>query len=233
MNGVNIVNKSPIKHQSKKPLLILDLDGTLIGTGMPPLPRPGLIKFLKYAFRHFEVALWTAGDESWLQYALDSVLGDFLSSIEQEFLFMIYRIGEHNQHTRTKPLTYVWSRMSNFNVNNTLIVDNTPTTYSLNPNNGIFIPTFSDNIHDIMLKLLQKHLVECMNYYGTYSKFPDMNGDFEPPLEEKKENKEDRYYSPEHVSHDAFQTSNKDTNNKRRRSRRSRKSHRTTKKIHV
>lgn len=87
-----------------------------------------------------------------------------------------------------------------------------------------------------MLKLLQKHLVECMNYYGTYSKFPDMNGDFEPPLdsqisERKKEEPEN--YSPEHVSHNAFQTSNKDTNNKRRRSRRSRKSHRTTKKIHV
>lgn len=161
-----------------KPLLILDLDGTLIGTGTPPLPRPGLRTFLKYVFHHFEVALWTAADENWLQYAMDTVLGEFLSSIDQCFVFIIYRIGPHKN--QIKPLSYIWSQFPKYNVNNTLIVDNNPITYSHNPASGIFIPTFSDSVYDIMLNLLQKHLVECMKYYQKHDRFPILiDKDFE------------------------------------------------------
>jgi len=225
-----------------KPLLILDLDGTLIGTGSPPLPRPGLQKFLKYAFDHFEVALWTAAGESWLQYAMDSVLGDFLSSIDQCFIFMIYQTRKNKHHI--KPLNYVWDRFPTYNVNNTLIVDNNPKTYSHNPSSAIFIPTFSDNINDIMLDFLRFHLMDCLKYYHKEHKFPMLiDPEFEYPGGP----------DGEHVSYDSFQIgalvkltkSSKTTETdlesktpnirkserKRRRSRR--KSHRTTKISHI
>jgi hypothetical protein len=210
--SVNYVNT--LWNDKNKPLLILDLDGTLVGTGEPPLPRPGLMPFLTYAFQHFEVALWTAADSSWLQYVLDNVLNEFLTSIGQNFIFTIYRISSLPVYI--KPLTYVWELFPEFNVNNTLIVDNTPITYSQNPNSGIFIPTFSDNVHDIMLNFLKKHLDECLKYYDKTASFPTLiDSEFE--------------YLPENTTYDAFQIDNKPR--KRRRSKR--KSHRTIKKSHL
>ena len=201
-----------------KPLLILDLDGTLIGTGKPPLPRPGLINFLKYAFHHFEVALWTASEHDWLQYVLDNVLNEFLTSIDQDFIFTIYST---RPNVYIKPLTYVWERFPEFNVNNTLIVDNTPMTYSLNPNSGIFIPTFSNNVNDIMLTFLRKHLDECLKYYYKTKSFPTLiDAEFEPIDLES--------YLPENITYDAFKGEPVEKTRKRRRSKR--KSHRTTKK---
>lgn len=150
-------------EKKEKKLLISDLDGTLVADGgdYRYRHRPHLRKFLLKAHHiGFIIALWTAASKEHLQW--------FLRSIRQfnlpfEFLFVWdgekcvsklkpprissygYRECEDGQDScriKIKPLELVWQAYPEFHSGNTFIIDNTPSTYSRNPSNGIGIPTF-------------------------------------------------------------------------------------------
>lgn len=105
-----------------KPLLILDLDGTLIYTtedntetfnpeiihtlcncGVGKIyKRPGVDKFLEFCFRYFDVAIWTASGD---QYA-DHVIGNLFTREQRDKLVFIFTSDRCTRIFNTDSLTY-------------------------------------------------------------------------------------------------------------------------------
>jgi|694.fasta_scaffold05341_14 hypothetical protein len=140
--------------------IILDLDGTLINEKMEP--RPYLKVFLHTLFSRFQnVSIWTFATIEWFYPVFERVLKPLMPE-GKTFHFVRCRIGQYN--TGIKPLTEVYGRFPNiYNAKNTLIVDNTPYTYSQNPQNAIPISTFTGNPFDKeFLRILNK-----LSFVGT------------------------------------------------------------------
>ena len=64
-----------------------------------------------------------------------------------------YRINNEGEYI--KPLIEVYNAFPWYKENNTVIIDNTPSTFSDNKNNAVFITTFNNNKYDTeLLKLI-------------------------------------------------------------------------------
>lgn len=152
-----------------KPLLVLDLDGVLIGTtGYTPIARPGLQSFLGFVFQHFEVGIWTASSQNWYTSVKVSILQKMLENINRTFLFE-YHSDKHiveDDHI-IKPLDFIFHKFSQYNNNNTLIIDDSPETYIRNPQNTICIPSYTNEIFhpdDSELEIIQTTLSQISGH---------------------------------------------------------------------
>lgn len=143
--------------------IVLDLDQTLVNDGVA---RPGLVEFLQFCFSKFaSVSIWTAAEKSWWSFCYKEHM------LEHGFVFdrvltrsdcgQIVQSPSYNSSFKAdrlltlKPLSKFWDDTSTgMKANNTLIVDDTPTTAAANPENLIPITQFIRGEDDALFSLM-------------------------------------------------------------------------------
>ena len=144
--------------------LILDLDETLVHFIFTPsggtfLIRPFCFKFLEDMSKLFETVIFTAGTKDYA----DSIL-DIIDPTKTLIKHRLYR-----HHTSICDITFVKDlNKIGRDLNRCLIIDNLADNFKLQPNNGIQISTWTDDMKDtqlydlniILTKIIQKNPVD-------------------------------------------------------------------------
>lgn len=150
----NADDGEPYENAVKCGNIILDMDGTL-GDNIPsnlvenpnrysktiPIPRPGLRKFFRFVFAHYEnVSIWTAALPQWYNQFKEEVLLPNMPP-GAEFHFERTRVpGE--TYIVLKPLSEIYAKYPEYNSTNTTIVDDNIETFKDNVENAVQIPSF-------------------------------------------------------------------------------------------
>ena len=167
-------------------LLILDIDGTIIYADTVDewrdtatcdfrvdvdtvcvSKRPHLVEFLRWSFDTFAVAFWSLSDKEYVDAILENVL-----EADMKPLFVWYgdkctkvKIQEGLYDTSVrycKELKKVWKHLKRtvpkYDETSTIIVDDTPFTYSRNYGNAVAIASFTGDINDVELLRVQRVL---------------------------------------------------------------------------
>ena len=158
-------------HRPGKPLLVLDLDHTLVDfdrrTTRTIAQRPYLKEFLATAFEYYDLVVWSQTSWRWLEVKLTEL--GLLPSTKIAFVLdkrSMFSISSANLrgstvHHRVKPLDLIWRRCSFWHQKNTLHIDDLERNFVLNPRNGLrcrpFHRDYADN--DNELSLLSRYLV--------------------------------------------------------------------------
>lgn len=160
------------------PLLVLDLDGTLLdstvpGTrpGMPTFTvdgvietrlRPGLGAFLVAVRSHFDLAVFTAGNASYAEQmisGIDTWVPGFRASLRRVYSRDHVDFTFENRSIRvTKDLRRL-ARDCGLPLCRCLIVDDTPDTYRLNISNALPVPVYDGSSSDDTLDRLRDFLL--------------------------------------------------------------------------
>ena len=126
--------------------VILDIDGTLISEGHDDenliIHRPYLFEFLKYCHGHYRVHIWTAASKEWADAVLDTIpikmrgfssvrCGATIRYNSNPYSSDYYRSGYKIKHLGR-----------HYDRDHTIIVDDTPTTFSYNYGNALHIHTY-------------------------------------------------------------------------------------------
>jgi RNA polymerase II subunit A small phosphatase-like protein len=177
-----------------KPLLILDLDGTLIfssteykscsklctltlypATIYHVYKRPYLDYFLDFCSNHFQIAIWTAASHSYATEIVRNLnvvpvfcyTSDKCTTRRCTFgnEYCIWDDQYLNEY-RVKNLKKLWRK---YDKNRVLIVDDTPSTYCNNYGNAIPIQSFDGNPDDYCLLKLTQYLSNFINVYAERS----------------------------------------------------------------
>lgn len=171
------------------PLLVLDIDETLISYKYVnnievPIPRPFLKEFLQYCHGQFQLAIWTAANETWFTQVHDQILVPIFEelNIQSPFLF-IYHTDMHDN--MTKPLRKVWAQFPLYNEDNTIMVDDRIGVFQHNMKNGIRISPFYANPHDEVLLYMINLMKEYKLYYDENNKFPGLRIIRNPRIESR------------------------------------------------
>lgn len=177
-------------------LLILDIDGTLIHADevandsseacdflidegvFHVRMRPHLKEFLTWAFATFAVAVWSLSDKKYVDEILKNILDPGMQP-----LFVWYgdrctkvrvREGLYDHSTRyCKELRKVWKYLKTYDKMSTIIVDDTPFTYSRNYGNAVPILSFTGEDDDELLRVQKvlNRLKDAENVRDIISKF--------------------------------------------------------------
>jgi hypothetical protein len=140
-------------------LLVLDLDGTLIAEtesgatdATAVLARPHLREFLLAANAlGYDLAIWSASCRAWIDTVLQ-VIWPTDAVGEPVFVFTGARCvlkrhmdGMHESADATviKPLKKVWKSFPQYTKQQTIVLDNTPSTYTQNYGNALAVRTFT------------------------------------------------------------------------------------------
>lgn len=155
-----------------RPLLIFDLDGTVIHpkeldeddkrevkTGFIITTdqeryhiriRPGVPALITWAQQYYRLAVWSASPQDYVDPIVEKIFHD----VKLEFVFAgartqrMYSSWEY-EIIVIKPLNKVWQRKTkSYSRARTLIVDDTPSTFSKNYGNGIPIRTWRGDKND-------------------------------------------------------------------------------------
>ena len=139
--------------------LVLDLDETLVHFVYTPsggifLIRPYCLQFLEEMSKIFEIIIFTA--------ALKDYADSILDILDPHKKFIKYRL--YRQHTSVCGITFCkdLSKIGR-DLEKSLIVDNLPDNFKLQPNNGIHIWTWIDDIKDTQLNDLGKILKDLVS----------------------------------------------------------------------
>eukprot|EP00347_Sterkiella_histriomuscorum_P018948 403343543 len=147
-----------LRQQDKTYTLVLDLDETLIhyfemgAEGGHFLVRPGAERFLKEMATLYEVVIFTAAMQDYADWVLDQL--DPVGHIK----YRLYR-----QHaTQTGPVFIKDLSKLGRDVSRVIIVDNVAENFQLQPDNGIFIRSWFDDMTDTALEELGPLLKEIV-----------------------------------------------------------------------
>ena len=162
------------KYFKKKYNIILDIDETLvhcknINNKLRIILRPHLKDFLDFCYLHFNVGYWTIGVKEYCTCILNKILtkeqydstkliiardectnNSLYIDMINNHLFRLHQVDK----VYTKSLHYLFTNKlysNQFNMNNTLIIDNNPYVTAVNPNISILIPSFYSNRNDTYL----------------------------------------------------------------------------------
>lgn len=131
--------------------------------------RPYLDEFLEFLFDNFNVIVWSAGKDRYVHTMCD-ILFPHYSRQPQIIYTACESIIKSNGFT-IKPLSMLYN--DKINASNIFIIDDTPSTYSRNPDNAIRIPKFLCHVSDIkkisnednhllvLKNFLEKNMVNC------------------------------------------------------------------------
>jgi len=167
------------------PLLVLDLDGTLLDTsrrgmrpGQPSFTltdncmrlhetrlRPGLASFLAAIRPHFDLAVFTAASRDYAERmvaGIDSEVPGFRASLvvifSQEHTTIDHEEGRMQIIKDLRSLARHCGRQ----MSRCLIVDDTPQTYRHNLSNALPVPTYAGGLADDALERLQHYLLTML-----------------------------------------------------------------------
>lgn len=161
--------KLPMNDSSNVLNVILDIDETLIHTieiksasGQESIflinMRPHLKQFLEFLFKHYNVAIWTAGSEDYAK----QVLSEIMTKEQIEKLIFVYNskncTWRRNSDGELKIIKNLKKIEKKMQLERTVIVDDMPQTAVKNYGNLISIPAFDDETmteDDYLLKLIE------------------------------------------------------------------------------
>ena len=153
------LNKLPSGQENNTYTLVLDLDETLVHFFYTPsggmfLIRPFCMKFLEEMAEKFEIVIFTAA----LKNYADSIL-DLLDPNKKIIKYRLYR-----QHVSLSGITFCkdLSKIGR-DLGKTIIVDNLEDNFKLQPNNGIHIWTWLEDMKDTQLDDLGKILKDLIS----------------------------------------------------------------------
>ena len=155
--AVHIINEP----REGKPLLVLDLDHTLLDfssktlqraesfdegrTHVAKMKRPFMDQFLSAAYRHYDLVVWSQTSWRWLETKLIE-LGmvahpgyKFCFVLDKTSMFKITstrRDGSKVQH-HVKPLQLIWSKFPRWGSHNTVHLDDLARNFALNLGSGL------------------------------------------------------------------------------------------------
>lgn len=146
--------------------IFLDLDGTLLfKQNNQIIYRPYWKDFLIWCKQNFiSISIWSANNKSYI----NEIVSYFNSSIEElEFRYIIDQSRctlQYNQSFSSykiiKKLSKIWKQ--DMNKYNTIIVDDTETTFEQNRSNGILISSFMGDKNDTgLIDIRSKILDRC------------------------------------------------------------------------
>ena len=144
--------------------LVLDLDETLIhnveyGQESFFLVRPGCVQFIELMAKYYEIVIFTAALQEYADQVIDQI------DVGNNIKYRLYR-----QHTsQNGPFLVKDLSLLGRNLNRTIIIDNISDNFILQPDNGIFISTWYDDMTDNFLKEISPLLVELVE-----KKVPDV-----------------------------------------------------------
>jgi len=157
------LDKLPSDIENTTYTLVLDLDETLVHFFYTPsggtfLIRPYCIQFLEEMSKFYEIVIFTAA----LKDYADSIL-DILDPKKKYIRYRLYR-----QHTSICGVTFCkdLSKIGR-NLGRTIIVDNLADNFKLQPNNGLHIWTWIEDMKDTQLNDLGKILKELVSKQPT------------------------------------------------------------------
>ena len=138
--------------------MVLDLDETLIHfVDMGPdsyfLIRPGAHQFLEEMSKYYEIVVFTAGMKDYADWVLDQLDNN---------RYIKFRLYRHHVRQNGVYLVKDLGKIGR-DITKTIIVDNVAENFSKQPDNGIFIKTWHNDMEDtclIDLIPLLKQLVE-------------------------------------------------------------------------
>lgn len=194
---------SAVENSGNRPLLILDLDETLIHASMFEktadkiamysdryvvyyiYKRPYVDKFLDFCCKSFDVAVWTAASEEYAKRMVSLVFLDrplkFLYTKKNcihvrndDSVFSEFDIS----CVAIKDLKKVWKRKFDGNFyskHKTLIVDDTPSTFQRNYGNAIHIRPWDGDSQDRELHDLKRYLKVMLSIDGSWRRVNKMN----------------------------------------------------------
>lgn len=132
--------------------------------------RPGLQEFLDYLFKNFNVSVWTAASKDYALFIIDKIIIGNHKDRKLDWIFFSYhcKISEKKtDHSKSLSLLGNLYNFSDYNMNNTVILDDNDEVYFSQPQNCIISPPFEfkeENSHnDDFLKELQIHLEKIKN----------------------------------------------------------------------
>jgi len=177
---INIINEP----RPGKPLLVLDLDHTLLDfsskkliqattdeigdQSIKQMKRPFMDEFLAAAYKHYDLVVWSQTSWKWLEIKLIEL--GMLTNTSYKFCFVLdktsmfsitstKRDGSKVKHY-VKPLQIIWSKFQHWNESNTLHLDDLSRNFALNLQNGLKVRPYyrKSNPKDVELLGLAQFL---------------------------------------------------------------------------
>ena len=155
--------------------MVLDLDETLVhyyetaSEGKYRI-RPGCDTFLQEMSELYEVVIFTAAMQDYADWVLDTI------DAKKRISYRLYR-----QHATATNVAFVkdLSRIGR-PLNRTIIVDNVAENFSLQPDNGIFIRSWFDDMKDTALTelapLLKRKFKKVCNHFNCRNRGEESTG---------------------------------------------------------
>jgi TFIIF-interacting CTD phosphatase-like protein len=147
------------KYRTKSKLFSsYDMDGYFM-----VFSRPYLQKFLDYIFKNFNVSIWTAATKDYALFIINKIILQNRPNRKLDYIFFLYHCkwseSINNIHN-SKKLSILWDiyKLPNYNINNTIILDDNDKIYESQKNNCIIAHPFEftekGSQHETFLKNL-------------------------------------------------------------------------------
>ena len=189
-----------------KPCLILDLDQTLISAEASDeldfkkyeeksklfrsddmdgyyevYSRPHLQYFLDYAFKNFNVTIWTAASKDYALFITEKIILNEQPERKLDFIFFAYHCDISKKKLKhSKELCALWDihKLPGYSANNTIILDDYKSdVHKCQPNLCVIAPPFEftkeGSEHDTFLKDLIPELDKMKNRIETNQTLPN------------------------------------------------------------
>ncbi|XP_059469165.1 ubiquitin-like domain-containing CTD phosphatase 1 [Neocloeon triangulifer] len=150
--------------EKKKKLLVLDIDRTLLFDSSPSAPiklRPEMHKFLEKASLDYNIGLWSDSKMRRITSLIKRLRMDHQKSYKINFVVCeraVVNIDNGGEQMRVKPLDIVWSQLRQWSPKNTIMVDDLPKNFLMNPQTGLRIKRFDGKRSDRELSKLSRYL---------------------------------------------------------------------------
>jgi CTD small phosphatase-like protein 2 len=147
----------PLETKEPRYTLVLDLDETLIhnvefGNDSYFLVRPGCVDFIQTMARYYEIVIFTAALQEYADQVIDQI------DVGHNIKYRLYR-----QHTsQNGPFLVKDLSLLGRDIHKTIIIDNISDNFILQPENGIFISTWYDDMSDRFLDEITPLLKEIV-----------------------------------------------------------------------
>lgn len=144
--------------------------------------RPNLQEFLSYLFNNFNVSIWTAASKDYAIFIINNFILKDHPERKIDYIFFSYHCNlSYSHYKHTKSLEILWDiyKLSNYNKNNTFIIDDYNDVYISQPENCIIAIPFNYNDKnsdkDRFLNKLTKFLYKIKKYYENHKKIPQLS----------------------------------------------------------
>jgi TFIIF-interacting CTD phosphatase-like protein len=168
--------------------IVLDIDGTLVWSNLDETDirlRPHLKEFLDKCFSYGgSVSIWTAANLRWANKIYD-IIKPLMDGKHFDLIYtgekcaITYSSGFYsmgNECKIVKPLKKMFSLKSkNYKKTNTIIIDDTPMTYSKNYGNAILVRRFYGDSDDTELLHVMAVLDKIYEHYNATGNVRDID----------------------------------------------------------